>query len=609
MNLVSLKTQLFIAFSLMVLPLVAVVWAYMELQNDIPLALQKQDDIGETQAMALRVQRDVIDLQRNVLIFKENASEGSIEKFQYLYASISERVLALSKLDLDDGGRESLNNISEHLTEYRNNFLLVVSLRQQRDALVEEVLSFKIDETITKGEDISLSIANSKNAILQYFLTSNSEFISQFKTGLRRDRKYILTKIQNQDVQSSLLKQLDQYQRSFLGITSITRNYTYLINVVMAGSANEILFLSTEIVDHLNDLRGEAYASTVQQVSDRVDTSLYLTGGFAVLILAMVIYFFGLITHPIERMTAVFNSLAKGENIGQIPGLDREDEIGKMAAAANVFRDKNDQTNRLLHESQQLVEHQKVLNDALFHEKKRVESALAVRSEFLANMSHELRTPLNSVIGFTTRLLKKSDDLPERFRDSLETIARNGQHLLAMINDILDLSKIEANKLEVVSELVDIRQLCLDCIEQVEGLARDKGLQLKMELDDSLGEVYTDPTRVSQILLNLLSNAIKYTREGWVKVVLDQGESADWIAIEVQDSGIGVSPEDMKNLFQRFEQFDERSQAKVGSGTGLGLAIVSKISELLGAQVRAESELGIGSRFVLDLPRQHQTEA
>ncbi len=114
MNLVSLKTQLFIAFSLMVLPLVAVVWAYMELQNDIPLALQKQDDIGETQAMALRVQRDVIDLQRNVLIFKENASEGSIEKFQYLYASISERVLALSKLDLDDGGRESLNNISEH---------------------------------------------------------------------------------------------------------------------------------------------------------------------------------------------------------------------------------------------------------------------------------------------------------------------------------------------------------------------------------------------------------------------------------------------------------------------------------------------------------------
>ncbi len=475
--------------------------------------------------------------------------------------------------------------------------------------MVEEVLSFKIDETITKGEDISLSIANSKNAILQYFLTSNSEFISQFKTGLRRDRKYILTKILNQDVQSSLLKQLDQYQRSFLGITSITRNYTYLINVVMAGSANEILFLSTEIVDHLNDLRGEAYASTVQQVSDRVDTSLYLTGGFAVLILAMVIYFFGLITHPIERMTAVFNSLAKGENIGQIPGLHREDEIGKMAAAANVFRDKNDQTNRLLHESQQLVEHQKVLNDALFHEKKRVESALAVRSEFLANMSHELRTPLNSVIGFTTRLLKKSDDLPERFRDSLETIARNGQHLLAMINDILDLSKIEANKLEVVSELVDIRQLCLDCIEQVEGLARDKGLQLKMELDDSLGEVYTDPTRVSQILLNLLSNAIKYTREGWVKVVLDQGESADWIAIEVQDSGIGVSPEDMKNLFQRFEQFDERSQAKVGSGTGLGLAIVSKISELLGAQVRAESELGIGSRFVLDLPRQHQTEA
>jgi len=606
MNLVSLKTQLFIAFSLMVLPLVAVVWAYMELQNDVPLALQKQEEIGEIRATALKVQRDVIDLQRNVLIFKENASVGSIEKFQYLYGSISERVLALSARTLSEEGRSGLGEISEHLAEYRNNFLLVVSLRKQRDALVDEVLSFEIEAQGVSSEDISLSIANSKNAILQYFLTSNSEFISVFKTGLRRDRKYVLTKIQDSEVQASLLKQLDQYERAFLGITSITRNYIYLINVVMAGSANEILFLSSDVVDRLNEQQSEAYKTTVQQVSERVDTSLYLTGVSAVLMLGMVFYFFGLIARPIERMTEVFNSLAKGESVGRIPGLDREDEIGKMAAAANVFRDKNDQTTQLLNESQQLVEQQKVLNDALFHEKKRVERALAVRSEFLANMSHELRTPLNSVIGFTARLLKNSDHLGERYRDSLETIARNGQHLLAMINDILDLSKIEANKLEVAPEAVDIRQLCLDCIEQVEGLARDKHLELKVELDDNLGEIHTDPTRISQILLNLLSNAIKYTHKGWVQVVLCQGEQSDSIMIAVADSGIGVASEDMKNLFERFEQFDERSQTKVGSGTGLGLAIVSKISKLLGAKIHVESNLGEGSRFSLNLPKHYQ---
>jgi Signal transduction histidine kinase len=184
---------------------------------------------------------------------------------------------------------------------------------------------------------------------------------------------------------------------------------------------------------------------------------------------------------------------------------------------------------------------------------------------------------------------------------ALEAIERNGRHLLVMINDILDLSKIEANKLDLQIVETDLVALCRDVVSQLAPAAEDKGLRMGISVG-SLTSVETDPARVTQILLNLISNAIKYTECGSVSVEVSTTSDGTAAEIQVVDTGVGISPADQKRLFKRFEQFDDNSRFKVGKGTGLGLSIASNLAHLLGASIYVESELGSGSQFVLTIP-------
>ena len=227
-----------------------------------------------------------------------------------------------------------------------------------------------------------------------------------------------------------------------------------------------------------------------------------------------------------------------------------------------------------------------------------------LKSDFLANMSHELRTPLNSVIGYTVRLLKKSENYDARQISSLNAIERNGKHLLAMINDILDLSKIEANKLELRFEKFVLHNLCENVIDQLQTNYLDKNLEFSFDFMLTKNtEITSDPLRLSQVLINLISNSIKYTEQGWVKLSVER--NGNTVVFIIADSGIGIKDEDMKKLFNRFEQFDSDTRFNIGHGTGLGLAIVDNLTRLLGAQISAKSEYTVGSEFTVVLPINH----
>jgi PAS domain S-box-containing protein len=239
--------------------------------------------------------------------------------------------------------------------------------------------------------------------------------------------------------------------------------------------------------------------------------------------------------------------------------------------------------------------------------KDRAEAADRLKSAFLATMSHELRTPLNSIIGFTGILLQNlAGPLNEEQRKQLTMVRDSARHLLALINDVLDISKIEAGQLEVIIEPFDLRASLEKVLGLVRPLAEKKGLALDIRLAPEIGSFDGDARRVEQILINLLNNAVKFTDEGGI--TLEAGYAPypyraprTALRISITDTGIGIKPEDLQSLFQPFHQIDT-GLTRRHEGTGLGLAICRRLAELLGGEIRAESEWGKGSVFSLILP-------
>jgi len=232
--------------------------------------------------------------------------------------------------------------------------------------------------------------------------------------------------------------------------------------------------------------------------------------------------------------------------------------------------------------------------------KERAESADRLKSAFLATMSHELRTPLNSILGFTGILLMGLvGPLTEEQSKQLNMVQDSARHLLALINDVLDISKIEAGQLELAHEPFDMRATIQKSIEKVRPLAEKKGLTLAATIAPAVGQSIGDPRRVEQILLNLLNNAVKFTERGAVRI--ESGVEAGRLVTRVMDTGIGIRAEDMETLFKPFRQVDTGITRQY-EGTGLGLSICKRLVETMGGKIWVESELGKGSTFTFTLP-------
>jgi signal transduction histidine kinase len=232
-----------------------------------------------------------------------------------------------------------------------------------------------------------------------------------------------------------------------------------------------------------------------------------------------------------------------------------------------------------------------------------LEYANRAKDEFLANMSHELRTPLNSILGLSESMLEQyRDTLSENQQRSLQTIESSGKHLLDLINDVLDLAKIEAGKLDHYPQSINVDDLCKSSLIFVKTQTMKKNITLTYEIEDTIADFSADPRRLKQILVNLLTNAVKFTpNNGHVtlKVNVTQGV----IQFSVIDTGIGIAPEDLRRLFTPFVQV-ESSLNRRFEGTGLGLALVHKLTDLHGGCIEVESEVGKGSRFTIKLPYQ-----
>jgi PAS domain S-box-containing protein len=237
----------------------------------------------------------------------------------------------------------------------------------------------------------------------------------------------------------------------------------------------------------------------------------------------------------------------------------------------------------------------------------RTREADRLKSQFLANMSHELRTPLNSVIGFSRVILRGIDGpLTELQQQDLTAIYNSGQHLLGLINDILDLSKIEAGKMDLTFEEVDLKEVCRGVMSTAIALVKDKPIELRQDIDPNLPIVQADGQRIRQVILNFLSNAAKFTEKGHIS--LRAYRQDDDVVISVTDTGIGISEEHKEKIFKEFEQVDASPTRRAG-GTGLGLAISRHFIEMHGGEIWSDSQVGAGSTFYFSLPIHREAEA
>ncbi|GGY35169.1 hypothetical protein GCM10011297_05280 [Bacterioplanes sanyensis] len=582
----SLKQQILLLLAAIVASLSLQIFLSYQNQQALLHANQQTTNAYIAAEHVYILERHVLDLQRNVLIYKQTASASAARRFQQILAEVFSRLDQLQANPQFLEYQSILARMREHLQDYGDNFSAVTQGRQQQAQWVARIRHHSLPTVYQQLKGSTLANSRLEQHFYQFIATFDHQAADAFTAEIQR--------LQSSLASDALLALNDEFRR----LRQINRGYVYLTNVVMTGSANEFLHLTRQLRQRTNEQQQHATALALQSSQNiRQKNRLTSVAGVLLTVLAAV-FLLRMLIRPIRRLTDVFSTLARDGQILPLGEVKRSDEIGALARAAMVFRQKNEQTRELLHQSQQLNYRQEQLNQQLEQAKARAEKATALKSAFLANMSHEIRTPMNGIMGLIDLTLKTP--LGDKQRFYLEKAAYSSQLMMGVINDILDFSKIEAGKLEICPTDVDLNTLAEHVITLLLPKAREKSLILRLLVQPDLpAHVRADPLRLTQILLNLGNNAIKFTHQGRVDILLQQQQQQ--LLLTVQDTGIGMSEEQLSRVFESFTQADSSTSRQYG-GTGLGLSIVRQLTELMGGTIEVTSEPDQGSRFHVSLP-------
>lgn len=371
-------------------------------------------------------------------------------------------------------------------------------------------------------------------------------------------------------------------------------------NSVLAGSGtgedrhisiSNILIQSDKLAQ-LSDTLVQIYGSIADRKQDTLRFSLVVAGcGIFMVIGVIVVYFTRGIISPLREITQTMSGIAEGTHSVEVPGIERGDEVGQIATALEIFR-----LNIAEKEKREDARNAAVLA------KEKAEAANQTKSESLASMSHELRTPLNAIIGFSQMLqLNLKSPLSPSQCEHVESILAGGNHLLQLVNEILDLAKIEASKIDLSLDDVDAGEVIADCVSLMISLGEPRGITIINQFNGKpSAPIRTDRVRFKQILINLISNAVKFNKDGGLVTVDGQVTDDGFLHISVTDTGVGIAKEHYSDVFQRFHRISDPTLAR--EGTGIGLTVAKLIADQMAGWIGFESEEGTGSTFWIDLP-------
>lgn len=414
--------------------------------------------------------------------------------------------------------------------------------------------------------------------------------------------KYVRADVKHPDLPSDLVQNNgSRFRGSYLEVFH---------NVSFNGDPVGTLLLQSDMSQW--NSRAKRYASFLL---------LFMLGSsFLALLLASKLQ--NLISRPILRLEDTMRVVSTKKNYEVRALKFYDDEIGRLIDGFNTMlaeiqqrdtalQNANDELQTRTHELEAEITHRKRAQEELLSAKRSAEDASRAKSAFLANMSHELRTPLNAIIGYSEMIQEEIHDSGQiQNIQDVQKIESAGKHLLALINDVLDLSKIEAGKMALHAERFDPAAMVQELVSTLQPAIAKNANKFELHVSEDLGTMHSDVTKVRQILANLLSNAAKFTDHGTISLDVHREDIAGqpWMRFRVRDTGIGISAEQQQNLFKEFAQADVSIARKYG-GTGLGLAISHRFAQLMGGHMEVESEPGKGSVFMVALPAQIRSDA
>jgi CheY-like chemotaxis protein/signal transduction histidine kinase/HAMP domain-containing protein len=633
--------------------IIGVVVLRIDLNNSLYKLLSNRVGLGET-GETLIVNKDMMALnqlwrfENAPLNLKINATPsvraaqgetGIVKSVDYSNTPVLAAYTHISKTDWGFVAKQDLYELNAPVREMVGNFLIIflcstliiiiLALIISNSITKPIVAMFQVAKKIGEGDFSARNSIKSKDEVgslaLEYNNMANKiESTLKVQQGVVSISETMIGKSTMKDFGTSLLKLfmkiteanmstfylLNEGTMEYEHFTSIGANKEMLSSFSAENAQGEIGYaLSSKSIYHLKNIpedtsfkfktiAGMAHPKEIITIPILVENAVV-----AIISLVSIQSFSpecaSILKQSWLSINTSYSNLISGERT-RILADYLSDTNQRLEAQAEELQEQSEELQNQTEELQRTSDDLQAQNIELEVQRIQVEAANKMKSEFLSNMSHELRTPLNSIMALSRVLIMQANNkLNDEEKNYLEIVERNGKRLLSLINDILDLSKVEAGKMDINPSSISIKQTLQMVKENIQSLAEEKNISLNLTIDDNLPLIESDESRLHQVLTNIIGNAVKFTNSGSVDITTQQRSTN--IEIEVKDTGIGISKEMLPHIFEEFRQVDG-STSRSYEGTGLGLAIASKIIKVLGGTITVTSELGIGSCFVITVP-------